>query len=74
MKTYENVEILIKSQNKIKSLFNFRKGQKKSLDQLSWSQFYDDHSTARRTYDLFGISFDPTIFKANREVKTIYFS
>ena len=54
-----------------------RKGQnhkqqkhRQGQNQLSWSQFYDEHSTARRTYDLFGISFDPTVFKAKREVNS----
>lgn len=36
-------------------------------DQVSWSQIVDDQSTAKRTYDLFGISFDPSVFKAKRE-------
>ncbi|KAH3834909.1 cyclic nucleotide-binding domain-containing protein 2-like isoform X3 [Dreissena polymorpha] len=34
---------------------------------VSWTQLADEQSTARRTYDLFGISFDPSVFRAKRE-------
>ena len=45
---------------------NCRHGKEKDL--MSWPEMADEQSTARRTYDLFGVSFDPSIFKAKREV------
>ncbi|KAK3611132.1 hypothetical protein CHS0354_014877 [Potamilus streckersoni] len=49
----------------LKATKNNRQGQRNDL--LSWAHYHDDESTARRAYDMFGISFDPSVFKANRE-------
>jgi len=33
---------------------------------LSWA--HDDYATSKRTYEMFGLSFDPTDYRAKREV------
>lgn len=48
----------------------FRHASQAHQDQKSWTQIAEEQSTAKRTYDLFGISFDPSVFKAKREVIT----
>ncbi|XP_052796040.1 cyclic nucleotide-binding domain-containing protein 2-like isoform X2 [Mya arenaria] len=51
----------------LKATASSRHASQHKETQVSWTQLADEHSTAKRTYDLFGISFDPTVFKAKRE-------
>ena len=46
----------------------FRHTSQHHDQQVSWSQLADEQSTGRRSYDLFGLTFDPSVFKAKREV------
>ncbi|XP_045203529.2 cyclic nucleotide-binding domain-containing protein 2-like isoform X2 [Mercenaria mercenaria] len=51
----------------LKATASSRHASQGHQDQKSWSQIAEEQSTAKRTYDLFGISFDPSMFKAKRE-------
>ncbi|XP_060580848.1 uncharacterized protein LOC132737561, partial [Ruditapes philippinarum] len=51
----------------LKATASSRHASQGHQDHKSWSQLAEEQSTAKRTYDLFGISFDPSMFKAKRE-------
>ncbi|XP_071089026.1 uncharacterized protein [Haliotis cracherodii] len=43
--------------------------QRSERQAMSWTQVHDDVGTSRRAYERFGLTFDPSVFRANREAQ-----